>query len=82
MKTLTQNTWIPLGVAVCSAIFLGGGIMWLDAIYAKTNQNTSDIGEIKKTYEAKQKDNAQVLQRIREDLVEIKTDIKYMRKHQ
>lgn len=82
MKAITEKTWIPLGAAAGASVFLVGGIMFLDSISAKTNQTAERIDKIEKTYAVESKENSEVMTKIREDLVEIKTDLKYIRRHQ
>jgi len=57
VRTLTENTWIPLGTAV---LVIGGGAYWLANIHLATASNTISLNDLNPKIEQIQKDIAEI----------------------
>lgn len=72
MAKITEQTLIPLGVAVMA---IGGGAAWLTQVYLMTQAN----GEMITKVQAQQDVYTKNLEEIRVELGEIKTELRLMR---
>jgi hypothetical protein len=80
MSKLSENTLIPLGLAI---VAIGGAAVWLTTIHLSNNANAENIVEIKATvdkYSDTQQKIFESINQIKQDVSEIKTELKYIRK--
>lgn len=71
MKSLTENTFIPIGLALT---VIGGGSAWLTKISVSTSANAETLTRI----ESKQDQYTEHLSQIRQDLAVIRNRLENM----
>lgn len=83
MSKLSENTLVPLGLVFTTAGSLIGGVIWLTTVHLTTVANAEKIIEVKATvesYEERQLKMFEAINQIKNDVSEIKVEIKYLRK--
>lgn len=64
MKALTENTLIPLGIAILA---IGGGSMWITSLYAEVQSTSTAVKEAR----TRQEETSKTLNEINERLSRI-----------
>ena len=60
MKEISENTRITISLLV----IIIGGMTWLTTVYAQIKTNSSDLQELKSTYEKREDRYVQILDRL------------------
>ena len=76
MKSINENTLIPLGLAV---ITIGGGAIWLTQLSVQTRANAEILDKIQQDRSIARAEYLKNVEEIKVSLAEIKVELKIIR---